>query len=455
MILAMLTLALVQHPARPVTRPRATTAARDTGGGRPCHVVIDTVGHSGRQVEVRKGETNLFAGGGVRAHCEGTASTLAADSIAWFAGVGRLDLLGQVKIRDTAFSIDATTASYFLRQERLEAHKDVVAVTHPSGSVLRGPNLTYYRVAHGIRDTSEMYATTRPIITYRTGPESAEPYTIVGDRVRMKGNDRMLAGGNVTIDRSDLSARADSLMRNETAGIAVLIGKPQVRTHGLRTYRLLGRRIEFALQQREVRVIKALGAGKAIGADWQLTADTIHLVMGNRKLQQVFAWGDSSRPEAVSSQHAIEADSLVLDAPNEVLTAARAYRDARSTSRRDTTDTAEEDWIAGDTITGHWTHTTTTPGKSKAALDRLVARGSARAFTHLHNQRDSTAPPSLNYSRGAVIDIAMKADRIDRVMVTGQADGVQLEPVPPPQDSTQTDTTKAKKAGGPKPKGTR
>jgi hypothetical protein len=27
--------------------------------------------------------------------------------------------------------------------------------------------------------------------------------------------------------------------------------------------------------------------------------------------------------------------------------------------------------------------------------------------------------------------------------------------VPPPHDSTQTDTTKAKKAGGPKPKGTR
>ncbi len=300
--------------------------------------MIDTVGHSGRQVEVRKGETNLFAGGGVRAHCQGTTSTLASDSIAWFAGVGRLDLMGQVEIRDAAFSIDAMSASYFVRQERLEAHKDVVATTLPSGSVLRGPNLTYYRVAHGIRDTSEMYATTRPTITYRPSGDSSEPYIIVGDRVRMKGNDRMWAGGNVTIDRSDLAARADSMMRNETAGIAVLIGKPQVRGQGVRSYRLLGKRIEFAMQQREVRVIKALGSGRAIGADWQLTADTIHFVMGNRKLQQVFAWGDSSRPEAMSSQHAIEADSLALDAPNEVLTAARAYRDARSTSRRDTTE---------------------------------------------------------------------------------------------------------------------
>jgi hypothetical protein len=203
---------------------------------RPCRVVIDTVGHSGRQVEVRKGETNLFAGGGVRAHCSGTSSTLAADSIAWFAGVGRLDLLGQVKIRDTAFSIDAMSASYFLRQERLEAHKDVVAVTRPTGSVLRGPNLTLYRAAPGIRDTSEMYATTRPTITYRPSPDSGEPYIIVGDRVRMKGNDRMWAGGNVTIDRSDLSTRSDSLMRNDAVGIAALIGRPQVRGQGVKSY---------------------------------------------------------------------------------------------------------------------------------------------------------------------------------------------------------------------------
>ena len=444
MTLAMLALALLQQSAPPATPPPATPAARDTGAGRPCLVVIDTVGHSGRQVEVRRGETNLFAGGGVRAHCQGTHSTLSADSLAWFAGVGRLDLLGRVRIRDTAFSIDATTASYFLHQERLEAHKNVVAVSHPTGSVLRGPNLTYYRVARGIRDTVEMYATTRPTIDYRATPDSGEPYVIVADRVRMKDSDRMWAGGSVTIDRSDLAAQADSLTRDETAGIAALIGKPQVRGKGARSYHLVGRRIEFALRQRQVHLIKALGAGEAFGADWRLTADTIHLLMGARKLQQVFAWGDSSRPRALSSQHTIESDSLALDAPDEVLTAARAYRHARSTSKRDTSAAAAQDWIAGDTINAHWIQPGTPPGRAKGNLDRLVARGSARAFTHLYNQRDSTAPPSLSYSRGAVIDVAMKGDRIDRVMVTGRADGVQLEPLPPPPPDT---TKRAKRKG--------
>jgi hypothetical protein len=149
----------------------------------------------------------------------------------------------------------------------------------------------------------------------------------------------------------------------------------------------------------------------------------------------MLAWGDSSRPLA-------------------------HYRDTRSTSRRATSDTTAENWIAGDTITAHWIQTlVSAPGQQanaspkstpqsspKSTIDRLVARGSARAFTHLHNQRDSTAAPSLNYSRGAIIDIAMKGERIDRVTVTGKANGMQLEPIPPAPPPR--DTTKSTKRSG-------
>src|SRR5438034_4703863 len=79
---AALLIPLVQQP----------TATADTAAGRPCKVIIDSVGRQARQVEVRRGETNVFAGGGVLAHCEGTGSTLAADSVAWFAGTGRFDI---------------------------------------------------------------------------------------------------------------------------------------------------------------------------------------------------------------------------------------------------------------------------------------------------------------------------------------------------------------------------
>ena len=450
MMAAVLLTALVQQPASPA----------DSAGGRPCKVIIDSVGRQAQQVEVRPAETNVFAGGGVLAHCEGSGSTLASDSVAWFAGVGRFDMLGQrnpVHIRDTVIILDATTAAYFLRQERLEAHKNVVAVNRKTGSVLRGPNLTYYRAVKGVRDTLEMYASGRPTIEYRATADTGggEPYVIVADRVRFKGNDRMWGGGQVTIDRSDFAARGDSMQLDQAAGVAVLVGKPRVEGKSARPYTLTGTRIELGLQGRDIRQVKALGDGVATGADWRLTADTIHLHVDRKKLQRAFAWGprDSVRARAVSTLNTIQADSLALDLPDEVLTEARAFGHAYSTSKKesvkkesvkkDSAATPEMNWIAGDSLTARWTQVPDSAGTPKSKLYRLIARGSARSFTHLASEHDSMGP-SLNYSRGKVIDVVLKGDKVDRVGVTGRADGVQLEPKPPAPDTTKkTDSTKA------------
>jgi len=449
MMATMFLVALVQQPTSPA----------DTTGGRPCTIVIDSVGRQAQQVEVRVGETNVFAGGGVLAHCQGTGSTLAADSVAWFAGLKRFDMIGQknlVHIRDTAITLDAVTAAYFLRQERLEAHKNVVAVNRNSGSVLRGPNLTYYRALKGVRDTLEMYASSRPTIDYRGSADSAEPYVIVADRVRFKGNDRMWGGGAVTIDRSDFAARGDSMQLDQVAGFGLLLGKPRVEGKGTESYTLTGTRIELGLQGRDIRLVKALGDGVATSADWRLTADTIHLHLDRKKLQQAFAWGpkDSVHARAVSSATTIRADSLALDVPDQVLTEVRAFGHAFSTLKRDSTAKRDStpDWITGDSLTAHWVQNADSAGSGqpKSKLHRLVSRGSARVFTHQYNQRDSL--PSLNYSRGAMIDIALAGGKITRVTVTGKADGVQLEPAPPaPPDSAKkkvpADTTKKKAPG--------
>src|SRR5881398_4113262 len=305
-------------------------AATDTTRGRPCVVQIDSIGHNYQEATVRPGEKNYFAGGGVLARCQGTGSVLSADSVALFAGVGRFDMVGQrnpVHIRDTAITLDATTAAYFLRQERLEAHKNVVAVNRNSGSVLRGPNLTYYRALKGVRDTLEMYATGRPTIDYRGSADSAEPYVIVADRVRFKGNDRMWGGGAVTIDRSDFAARGDSMQLDQVVGFGLLVGKPRVEGKGTESYTLTGTRIELGLRGHDIRLVKALGDGVATGADWRLTADTIHLHVDRKKLQRAFAWGpkDSLRARAVSSNTTMRGDSLALDVPDQVLTEVRAF----------------------------------------------------------------------------------------------------------------------------------
>ncbi len=428
MILAPLLLALQQ----PVV-------AADTASGRPCVLVVDTIGHQANQRDLGGGVQDIFAGGGVFAHCRGTATTLYADSTIWSGSANRLDLLGNVHIRDTSLTLDANFVNYYRLEERLEAHNNVVAVNRNNGSVLRGPNLTYWRSANGIRDTVEMYATQRPTIQYRGAgtADSVEPYVIVADRVRFKGNDRMWTGGHSQIDRSDFAARGDSMLLDQTSGVGVLIGTPRVEGKGTQGYVLTGTRIELGLQTREIRLVKALGNGKATSADWVLTADTIHLALERRKLQQAFAWGKTSRAHAVSTMQDIKADSLALDVPEQVLTEARGFGDAITHSRRDTTRTvADTDWIAGDTITARWGQERDSTGAQRSRIRRILARGSARAFTHLYG-RDTTTGPSLNYSRGKSIDITLKQARIDRVTVGGRADGVQLEPQPPaPPDTT-------------------
>jgi len=434
MMATVLVVTLYQQPAAPA----------DTTRGRPCKVLVDSVGRQGQRVEVRAKETNVFAGGGVLAHCEGTSTTLSADSVAWFAGVKRFDMIGQrniVHIRDTTLTLDATTATYYLAQERLEAHRNVVAVNRTTGTVLRGPNLTYYRAAPGIRDTIEMYSSGRPTIDYHATADSGEPYVIVADRVRFKGNDKMWGGGRVTIDRSDFAAQGDSMQLDQPAGFGVLVGKPAMEGKGARPYKLTGTRIELGLAGRELRRVKALGDGVATGSDWRLTADTIDLRLERRKLQRAFAWGpkDSVRSRAVSTTTTIRADSLALDLPDEVLTEARAFGHAFSTSKKDSTKNADMDWIAGDSLIARWTQVPDSASAPKTKLHELISRNNARALTHVQSEHD-TAGPSINYSRGTVIRVVLKRDKVDTVTVTGHADGVQLEHRPPAPDTTKHPT---------------
>jgi len=419
-------------------------ASGDTTAGRPCRVAVDSMGHY-HETTNAAGDKVSNGGGGVRAHCDGTRTTIAADSFAHYGALGTLDLIGKVQIRDTGLALDSHLASYFLRDERLEAHNNVIAVNRRTGSVLRGPNLKYWRAVKGIRDTVEMYATSRPTVEYRqgaTGDSAAqEPYIIIADRIRFKGDDRMWAGGRVTIDRSDFASRSDSMMMDQTQGFGVLVGTPRVEGKGRaatgeagKSYTLVGTRIELALQQRDIRGVKALGHGKATGADWTLTADTIQLVIANKLLQQTFAWGDSSRPHALSALYTIQSDSMAIDSPGEVLTESRSFRHAFSTAKRDsTTPPSQTDWITGDSLTARFVQELdSTKNRQRSRLRIILARGSARALTHHLDPKDTTkAGPAINYSRGDRITIAMFRDRIDHVEVAGRADGVHLEPRPP------------------------
>jgi hypothetical protein len=402
------------------------------------------VDRQGAVVETPQG-TNYFAGGNVRLSCRGTSISMQSDSVAAYGG-NVVRFIGRVKYRDSTLTMDADRGTYFKNRERWEARGRVVTKNLVTGSTLTGPALDYLRVVKGVRDTMEMYATDRPTIQYfpsDTGGQAPEPYVIVGDRVRLKGDDRIFAGGKVTVDRSDFASRSDSL-RLDTGpdGDGSLVGgRPVLRGLGADSFSITGNRIDLRLDGRALTYLLAKGNAKAVNKEWELVADTIALDVNDRKLEQTLAWGDSLRPSATSTSYAMRADSLALDTPGQRLREVRGFGRAwlGGTIHQPTSD---RDWMRGDTVVARFA-ARDSAGTQRAVLSRIEARKGAQSY-HLEPNERQPARPSINYARGDVITVTMKdsaaASGVERVDIRGQVDGIQLEATEPsaspPADST-------------------
>lgn len=411
-------------------RPVAPTA-RPVAAGQRCVFQIDNVDRQGAVNETPAG-TNYFAGGNVRLSCRGTQITMKSDSVAAYAG-NVVQFIGHVEYRDSTLSMDADRGTYYKVGERWEARGNVQTRNIVTGSTLTGPSLDYYRVVKGVRDTLEMYAIGRPTINYvesdSAGGQKLEPYVIVADRVRFKGNDQIWAGGRVTIDRSDFAARSDSMRLDTGAGSdgTLLGGEPVLHGVGADSFRLTGKRIDLALEQRELNKVAAKGQGHAVNRDWDLTADTIAIDLKTRKIERTLAWGTATRPYAVSTSYAMRADSLALDSPGQLLQEVRGYRKAWLGGTVDSV-TKERDWMKGDTVIAHFTPSDSA-GRKRAVLSRIEARAAAQSY---HVDQNGKAPrrPSINYARGDAIVVTMKNTPnggVDRVDIHGKVDGIQLE----------------------------
>jgi hypothetical protein len=432
-----------EGPRRPATGPLAhrllraaltiaALAATRVGAAQDsrCTFQIDNVDRQGSVVETSRG-TNYFAGGNVRLSCRGTRISMQSDSVAAYGG-SVVQFIGRVKYRDSTLTMDADRGTYYRTGERWEARGKVVTRNLTTGSTLTGPALDYYRVVKGVRDTMEMYATGRPRISYATGDSAggpAEPYLIVADRVRFKGNDRIWAGGKVTIDRSDFAARGDSLRMDTGQGSngTLLGGTPSLRGLGADSFTISGTRLDLTLDRRELTYLLAKGNARAVNREWTLVADTIGLDVNGRKLEQTLAWGSRTRPNATSPSYAMVADSLALDTPGQQLREVRGFGQAWLGG---TVHAAgkERDWMRGDTVVARFA-TRDSAGTSRSLLSRIEARQAAQSY-HLDSNQRVPARPSINYARGDAITVTMKdgATRgVERVDIRGKVDGLQLE----------------------------
>lgn len=421
--------------------------ARPAAAGQSCQFRVEHIGRAGHQAVVGA-DTNYYGGGGVVITCVGTSVRMASDSVAFY-GRGRntlIEFIGNVKYRDTTVTMDADRGTYYRAGERWEARGNVVTENQLNGSTLTGPMLDYLRAMPGVRDSIELWATGRP--TIRSIPRDSaggrgEPYVIVADRVRMRGNDRMWAGGKVTIDRSDFQARGDSLFLDTGAGErGDLVGSPVMRGTGRDSFELKGTRIALALDKSAITYVTALGQGHAVSKDVDLVADTIGLDLDDEKLVQTLAWGDSLAPRGLTADYEILGDSLAFDTPDEVLQQVRSFGRAWVGGTPDSVG-GERDWMSGDTVVAYFT-TWDSAGTAISALEKLDARGKARSYYRVASERAGVPLPSINYAKGDRITVQMKTGSqqrgVERVDIRGQVDGVHLEPFALKPDTTAADS---------------
>lgn len=402
--------------------------AQETGS---CRIELVSVGGTGRRVELGPGRVHQFASGGVSARCIGQPTTMRADSVAWYSELARLDFVGRVRFRDSTATLDASRASYFTADERLEAFGQVRLVNRETGSVLTGPHLSYRRAVPGVRDTTELYATERPTVHYRSAADTAAPpYVIVGNRVRLRGAMRAWAGGAVTVTREDFRAKADSAALDNERGTGVLVGQAEAAGRDSAGYTIRGRRIAFRLTDHKLSWVQAQQDAWATSADWRVAGDTVEFQVANDLVQGGGAWSDTARARATSARHTITADSLAIDSPDQVLTEVRGFGIARALSRVEPPNTSQDsaapaqDWMMGDTLIARFGDTSA----GGRALVLLQAWGDARAFYHIVGGTAAPGVPAINYSRGTRITARFRDEVLETVDVVGAADGVYLEP---------------------------
>lgn len=408
---------------------------------RRCLLQIDHVSRQGVQVTITPTLSNYFAGGDVRLRCRGEEVRIWTDSIASYQG-SVVQFVGNFRYEDDAAKVTSDFGTYYRDDERWEARGHVTYLDRGDGSRLEGPAVNYYRKIRGVREIEEASAEQRPTLVVAARDSAAgasEPYLVVADRIHTKGQDLMWAGGAVSIDRSDLRGRGDSLqLDNGKAGAGALIGHAAIRRLAEDSFALAGKRIDLALVKKELNTVTGRDSATLKSRDLDLVADAIRIRLEAKKVVQTLAWGKTLRPQALADDYQVRSDSLAVDTPDEALKELRAFGKAWVGFRPDSAQ-GERDWLAGARIVARFAPPASA-GKQKSVLQSLEARESASSFYRIANSTTPSGRPSVNYSRADRILLTMQPGdslKVQRVDMAGRVDGLQLEPILVKADSTR------------------
>lgn len=443
--------------------------------------------------DVLPGTGAVFYVGGAHFVCD-DGSEIFADSSITYEARDMHHLIGNVRYFGGTRQLNANELRYFSSVGRMQATGNVSLRDDEGGSTIRNGDLVLL-LTTPTRDEEEMTVVTgsdgiRPIaiitppVRATPSPESLPsqdslasgdsldtrgsmdtaaaadtlpptPYTVVSDRMFLRGGGYFSAAGTVEIVRDSLFAWADSAEYGREDGGLHLAGSARVESA---TYELLGETITMGAPGGETSEVRARRSARLLGDDLELTAAEIVMMLRDDALERLVAIplsraagaADSiaaERPRAVVDDFVLRADSLEVNTPGERIE--RVFASGRARSQSTSGDSlnveilpgvARTDWLEGDTIIVTFVPDTAVSESGSAnredgeiTVDQIVARIAARSLYRLPpndtTARPGTDPPAVHYVTGAEIRIVMAGGQVSRMKVIGQTRGIHLEPL--------------------------
>lgn len=430
--------------------PMVALTAQKPATPRRCQLDVLSVDREGYYEDFQAG-VNYFAGGNVRMRCRNQPVFLDGDSLASY-NQEVIWLITRAHYRDESIDLRADTLIYRKADERLQMRGNVVGQNLANGSTLKGPWVDYLRGVPGIRDSAEVIAQQRPILTYRVARAVADttdplPYTVTADVLQSRGSSWSQGWGNVEVERGGLHGRGDSLLYvSGMDELMTLIGAPASLTNMEEDSLLVsGKRVRLGLEGEALRRVDAFGGGTVRRGDLLVDADSTILDFAAGELSFLRAWDDTRPAKVLASGFDVRGDSIAIATPGERLKELEVFRHGAivqpldsvlpaSPSDSTTSDSLPpiRNTMTGMHIVGSFVDHDSA-GVLVSRLSRILATGNATALFSRTVQREGTPSPTINYTRGDTIVVEMQVGDSSKVREVRAyrgslpVDGIQLE----------------------------
>jgi hypothetical protein len=432
----LLVIAAGQSTPAQQTRPAPSPAQEPT----PCQLIATpTTRLNVDTLPIPGGGQVAFAGGGVIVKCPSRSITLKGDSAERYPD--HYQMIGRASYDEPRLHVDADFLNYFPTEDIVRAAGNVHA-TLPSGSRLDGPQAEYRRPSVKLnRPHRQLSAIARPTITIMEKDSAGKPVpptTVIANQVFMDGDSLIYGGGQVEINRPDISTNSDSAFIDQEHETMKLMRNPKMTGKKDRPFTLAGDLI--TLYSKNHKLQRVLSQAKAVATSDSLTmrSDTIDLRVVNDLLDHAYVWGRTSRARALSPSQDLIADSLDVWMPGQRVQLVRALPHAFAQGRPDTTRFKVErpdttDWLVGDTIVATFDSLRSPRDTSRNPnIKQLIASGNASSLYHVAPSDSGERRFGLNYVTARLITVdftqQLTQQKVATVTTVDSVYGVYVEP---------------------------